>query len=139
MIIIEFSQQRNGDAVLYIYNHESMKLNAIEFSIAYKANIGNVSINSVAINSASSLWVENSDGSNNNQYVTNNNENIFTFAWSDANGKQFDWCDKVMTFSFSTSGPVVVEEIFRVNGCSAIISDGNGENLEKITPVVVYR
>lgn len=139
VIIIEYSQERNGDAKLYIYNHESIKLNAIEFTINYSTNVGNISINSATVNSASPLWVEDSDGNNNNQYVINNNENIFTFAWSDANGKQFDWCSKVITFNFSTDGAVVGEATFRIDGCSAIVSDSNGENLEKITPVVVYR
>lgn len=138
VIIIEYSQERNGDAKLYIYNHESIKLNAIEFTINYSTNVGNISINSATVNSASPLWVEDSDG-NNNQYVINNNENIFTFAWSDANGKQFDWCSKVITFNFSTDGAVVGEATFRIDGCSAIVSDSNGENLEKITLVVVYR
>ncbi|MBO5286689.1 MAG: InlB B-repeat-containing protein [Clostridia bacterium] len=139
VIIIEYSQERNGDAKLYIYNHESIKLNAIEFTINYSTNVGNISINSATVNSASPLWVEDSDGNNNNQYVINNNESTFTFAWSDANGKQFDWCSKVVTFNFSTDGAVVGEETFRIDGCSAIVSDSNGENLEKITPVVVYR
>ena len=139
VIIIEYSRERNGDAKLYIYNHESIKLNAIEFTINYSTNVGNISINSATINSASPLWVEDSDGKNNNQYVINNNENIFTFAWSDANGKQFDWCSKVITFNFSTDGAVVGEATFKIDGCSAIVSDSNGENLEKITPVVVYR
>ncbi len=139
VIIIEYSQERNGDAKLYIYNHESIKLNAIEFTINYSTSVGNISINSATVNSASPLWVEDSDGNNNNQYVINNNENIFTFAWSDANGKQFDWCSKVITFNFSTDGAVVGEATFRIDGCSTIVSDSNGENLEKITPVVVYR
>ena len=139
VIIIEYSQERNGDAKLYIYNHESIKLNAIEFTINYSTSVGNISINSATVNSASPLWVEDSDGNNNNQYVINNNENIFTFAWSDANGKQFDWCSKVITFNFSTDGAVVGEATFRMDGCSAIVSDSDGENLEKITPVVVYR
>ena len=139
VIIIEYSQERNGDAKLYIYNHESIKLNAIEFTINYSTNVGNISINSAIVNSASPLWVEDSDGNNNNQYVINNNENIFTFAWSDANGKQFDWCSKVITFNFSTDGAVVGNETFKIDGCSAIVSNSNGENLEKITPVVVYR
>lgn len=139
VIIIEYSQERNGNAKLYIYNHESIKLNAIEFTINYGTIVGNISINSATVNSASPLWVEDSDGNNNNQYVINNNENIFTFAWSDANGKQFDWCSKVITFNFSTDGAEVGEETFRIDGCSAIVSDSNGENLEKITPVVVYR
>lgn len=139
VIIIEYSQERNGDAKLYIYNHESIKLNAIEFTINYSTSVGNISINSAIVNSASPLWVEDSDGNNNNQYVINNNENIFTFAWSDANGKQYDWCSKVITFNFSTDGAVVGEETFKIDGCSAIVSDSNGENLEKITPVVVYR
>ena len=139
VIIIEYSHERNGDAKLFIYNHESIKLNAIEFTINYSTNVGNISINSATVNSASPLWVEDSDGNNNNQYVVNNNESIFTFAWSDANGKQFDWCSKVITFNFSTDGAVVGEATFRIDGCSAIVSDSNGENLEKITPVVVYR
>ena len=139
VIIIEYSHERNGDAKLFIYNHESIKLNAIEFTINYSTNVGNISINSATINSASPLWVEDSDGNNNNQYVVNNNESIFTFAWSDANGKQFDWCSKVITFNFSTDGAIVGEATFRIEGCSAIVSDSNGENLEKITPVVVYR
>ena len=139
VIIIEYSQERNGDAKLYIYNHESIKLNAIEFTINYSTSVGNISINSATVNSASPLWVEDSDGNNNNQYVINNNENIFTFAWSDANGKQFDWCSKVITFNFSTDGAVVGNETFKIDGCSAIVSNSNGENLEKITPVVVYR
>ena len=139
VIIIEYSQERNGDAKLYIYNHESIKLNAIEFTINYSTSVGNISINSATVNSASPLWVEDSDGNNNNQYVINNNESMFTFAWSDANGKQFDWCSKVITFNFSTDGAVVGEATFRIDGCSAIVSDNNGENLEKITPVVVYR
>lgn len=139
VIIVEFSQERNGDAKLYLYNHESMMLSALEFSIDYGTRAGNISIHSAAINPASPLWVENSDGSNNNQYVINNNENSFTFAWSDANGKQFDWCSKVITFSFSTDGAVVSKDTFMIDGCSAIVSDSNGENLEKITPAVVYR
>ncbi len=139
VIIVEFSQERNGDAKLYLYNHESMMLNALELSINYNTRTGNISINSADINPASPLWVENSDGSNNNQYVINNNENSFTFAWSDANGKQFDWCSKVITFSFSTDGAVVSKDTFMIDGCSAIISDIHGENLEKITPAVVYR
>lgn len=139
VIIIEYSQERNGDAKLYIYNHESIKLNAIEFIIYYSTSVGKISINSATINSASPLWVEDSDGNNNNQYVINNNEKTFTFAWSDANGKQFDWCSKVITFNFSTDGAVVGEENFMIDGCSAIVSDSNGENLEQITPVVVYR
>ena len=139
VIIIEFSQERNGDAKLYIINPELMILNAIELLIDYSTSVGKISINSATVNSASPLWVEKSDGSNNNQYVINNNESIFTFAWSDANGKQFDWCSKVITFSFSTDGAVVSEDSFVIINCSAIVSDGNGENLEKITPMVIYR
>lgn len=139
IIIIEFSHERNGNVNLYIFNHESVKLNAIEFLIDYSTNIGNISINSVTVNAASPLWVEDSNGTNNNQYVINNNENAFTFAWSDANGKQFNWCSKVLTFSFSTDGAVVGNETFVVNSCSAVVSDGDGKNLKKITPVVVYR
>lgn len=147
VIIIEYSQERNGDAKLYIFNHKSIKLNAIEFTINYYSmSGGNISINSATVNSASPLWVEDNDGNNNNQYVINNNEKTFTFAWSDANGAQYEYgeqdvyCDRVITFNFSTSGAVSVgEATFRIDGCSAIVSDSNGENLEKITPVVVYR
>lgn len=139
IIIIEFSKEYNGSANLYIYNEKSTILNAIEFSIDFSTSIGNIYINEVIINSASPLWVEDSSGNNKNQYVINNNENIFTFAWSDANGKQFSWCSKLMTFNFSVDGVMVNEETFVVVSCSAIISDSDVENFEKITPAVVYR
>ncbi len=139
VIIVEFSDERNGNANLYIYNDDSMMLNAIEFTINYKTSVGNISINSATINSASPLWVEDSSGNNNNQYVINNNESVFTFAWSDANGKQFDWCSKVITFNFATDGATVGETTFVIESCSAIVSEANGENLEKAIPVVVYR
>ncbi len=139
VIIVEFSEERNGNANLYIYNDDSMMLNAIEFTINYKTSVGNISIKSATINSASPLWVEDSSGNNNNQYVINNNESAFTFAWSDANGKQFDWCSKVITFNFATDGTTVGETTFIIESCSAIVSDANGENLEKVIPVVVYR
>ena len=145
IIIIEFSQERNGDAKLYIYNHTSVTLNAIEFSINYKANVGNISVNSATINSASPFWIEDSDGNNNNQYVINNNESNFTFAWSDANGAllngiPYNGCSKVITFNFAADlGGTVSKETFIIESCSAVVSDSNGENLEKITPVVVYR
>lgn len=139
VIIVEFSGERNGDAKLYIYNSEELFLNAIEFTINYRTTTGKISINSATINSASPLWVEDSNGNNNNQYVINNNENIFTFAWADANGIQFDWCSKVITFNFSTDGATVGENTFVVESCSAVVSDSNGENLNKLTPVVIYR
>lgn len=139
VIIIEFSKTLNGNVNLYVYNTESMMLNAIEFSINFSTDKGNISINTVTVNSASPLWIEDSKGNNNNQYVVNNNESIFTFAWTDANGKQFDWCSKVLTFSFSTDGAVVSAETFVVDSCDAVVSDGSGKNIEKVTPVVVYR
>ncbi len=139
IIIIEFNKEDNENVKLYVYNSKFTILNAIEFSINYKVVVGNISISSVDVNPASCLWVEDSDGNNDNQYVINNNENTFTFAWSDGNGKQFDWCDKVLTFNFSTSGPVVIEEIFSVIACSAIIGNEANNNFVKITPMVVYR
>ena len=139
VMIIEFSQERNGDAKLYLYNHESITLNAIEFTIGYEADQGRISINSATVNSASPLWVENSDGSNNNQYVINNNEKTFTFAWSDANGKQFNWCSKIITFSFSTDGALVSQDTFKVVNCSAIVTVGNNANPQRAIPVIVYR
>lgn len=139
VIIVEFSKEKNGDATLYVINKPNSTLNAIEFTITFKTSTGNISIDSVTINSASPFWVEDANGDNNNQYVINNNERFFTFAWSDANGKKFDWCSKVGTFSFSTDGAVVDAENFVVESCNAFVSDEHGENITKIIPVVVYR
>lgn len=139
VIIIEYSQEPTGDANLYIYNHKSMYINAIEFKINYNTDVGNIFINSAIINSASPFWVEDSNANNDNQYVINNNEHIFTFAWSDANGKQFDYCSRVITFKFSTDGAVVSKMTFNIECCSAIVSDSNGNIIDNITPVIVYR
>lgn len=139
LIIIEFGSEQNQSVNLYILNASLATLNAIEFTISFSTSSGNISIDAATVNRASPLWVGDSYGNNANQYVINNNEKQFTFAWSDATGKQFDWCSNVITFSFSTDGAVVDNGTFVVENCSAVISDSNGENIEKVTPKVIYR
>lgn len=142
VIVVEFDEKNNNSANLYIYNYANTSLNAIELTINYKTRVGKISVDSVAFNSASPFWVADSNGNNNNQYVINNNESTFTFAWSDANGKQYNWCSKVLTFEFSTDGTSVGSESFVVESSNAIISvtDQHGSvTLQKVTPVVVYR
>ncbi|MBQ7906951.1 MAG: InlB B-repeat-containing protein [Clostridia bacterium] len=142
VIVVEFDEENNNSANLYIYNYAQTSMNAIELTINYETRVGKISVDSVEFNSASPFWVADSNGNNNNQYVINNNESTFTFAWSDANGKQYNWCSKVLTFEFSTDGTSVGSESFVVESSNAIISvtDEHGNvTLQKVTPVVVYR
>ncbi len=142
VIIVEFSKNRNGDANLYVYSHTSITFNAIEFTIKYKiptSSVGSIAIKSATFNSSSPLFVESGDGGSNNQFVINNNECIFNFAWADASGKVFNYSSQVITFNFSTDGPVTVsEETFAITGCTCVIGDEEGNNLKKITPIVIY-
>ncbi len=122
---------------LYIYCDDSVILNAIEFSLSYKADIGNVSIDKVSFVKASPLWIEDSNGNNNNQYVINNNENTFTFAWSDADGVSFNYSSQLLSFDFITDANDA--KISFEMESSAIISGSDGENLEKVTPLIIYK
>lgn len=139
VLILEYGAERNGDAKLYIYKEQSTMLNGLQLSIGYSTETGLISIDSAVVNAASPLWVGDGEGNNNNQYVINNNIRAFTFAWSDANGKQFNWCSKVMTFSFSVDGTVVGEDTFRIEDASAIVSDSDGQNVRRSTVTVLYR
>lgn len=131
VIVVEYSSVRNGDVKLYV-NCSNKTLNAIAFSISYKSATGNIIINKATVASASLL-------AENNQSVINNNDKTFAFAWSDGNGKAFDWCSELITFNFSVQGTEINTENFVIDSCSAVVSDADGENLEKITPVVIYR
>ncbi len=126
-------------AELYLYVDASLVLNAIEFSFNYSTKIGNIAIDQVNVNSASPLWSEDSEGNNNNQYVVNNNEKSFSFAWSDAGGKSFDWCSKVITLDFAVDGGSVDEESFVFSSCSAVISYQGSDEIVKATPVILYK
>ena len=134
VLFIEFSDEKNGDAVLYVYSHGDVTLNAIEFTVEYKTDKGNIHISSASVNSANQLL----EGGSNHQSLVNNNEKTFTFAWSDARGKTIDWCSKLFTFSFTTDGATVSKDTFAIVEATAVISDKGG-SLEKITPAVSYR
>lgn len=136
IIIIEFSQEINGNVNLYVLNSSRAMLNAIEFAISFKSTSGNIVIDTVTPNRASQFFEDDKS-----LYVVNNNEKIFTFAWSDVDAKNFV-CSKVVTFSFSTDdGAFVNQESFFIESCSAVITviDNEGEQIEKITPEVAYR
>ena len=139
VVIVEFSGIRNGDVNVYIYNCGSVVLNAIELEISYKASVGNIVVERVDFNSAGPFR-----DSNKYQYVINNNENVFTYAWSDANGAMnggvpYDGCAELATFSFTTAlGATVSPDTFTVLKCSAVTSDTEGNDLDSVIPAVVY-
>ena len=74
-------------------------------------------------------------------FVINNNEMKYTFAWSDAKGIKYDSLADAITFNLKTviGGVSINEDTFVIEYCSLVVSDTNGENLKKITPVIVYR
>ena len=142
-VIVEFSKTENGPTKLYIYSHSSVVLDAINITVGYVAPVGNIKIDKVEFNSASPFWTEDKDGNNSNQYVVNNNEKLFTFAWSDANGAldsnktPYKGLSQVITFTYSTDlGAVIDENSFVIKECEAVI---DGDKLENIDLLVIYR
>ncbi len=155
IIILDFGTVTNGNAKLYIHSHSSVVINAVQLSISYKTETGSFGIKTLSMNTQSPFFVEedgnsdryDSDPSNDNQYVINNNEKTFTFAWADSNGVSYNDCAEVMTFSFEIGvslgdGVSICEDNFVIDGYSIVITatDVNGEEkIEEITPDIVYR
>lgn len=138
VVVVEFDKNNSNIVNLYIYSDGSFLLSGIELSIDYTANEGNIFLNSAEFDSSCPLWGGDSQV-NSNQYVINNNENVFTFAWSDAGGKQFDWCTRAIVLDLKSNGVIVNKDNFKITKCNAIISDLNGENYESMSPVIIYR
>lgn len=132
VIIVDFGSAPHTSTNVYIYSHSSIKLNAIELEIKYKTNVGEIEMDSVTF---AGVFKENP------QYVINNNEKKFSYAWSNADGTSYDNCARLLTFDLDVivGGTTIGENTFVIEACNIIVSDSNGENLEKITPVVVYR
>ena len=132
VIIVDFGFAPHTNTNVYIYSHSSITLNAVEFEIKYKTSVGEIEMNSVTF---AGVFKENP------QYVINNNEKKFSYAWSNAEGISYDNCARLLTFDLDVivGGTTIGEDTFVIEACNIIVSDSNGENLEKITPVVVYR
>lgn len=132
VIIVDFGSAPHTNTNVYIYSHSSITLNAVELEIKYKTSVGEIEMNSVTF---AGVFKENP------QYVINNNEKKFSYAWSNAEGTSYDNCARLLTFDLDiiVGGTTIGEDTFAIQVCNIIVSDSNGENLEKITPVVVYR
>lgn len=132
VIIVDFGSAPHTNTTIYIYSHSSITLNAVELEIKYKTGVGEIEMNSVTF---AGLFKENP------QYVINNNEKKFSYAWSNAEGTSYDNCARLLTFDLDVivGGTTIGEDTFVIEASNIIVSDSNGENLEKITPVVVYR
>lgn len=132
VIIVDFGSAPHTSTNAYIYSHSSITLNAVELEIKYKTDVGEIEMNSVTFAGAFK---------DNPQYVINNNEKKFSYAWSDAEGISYGNCARLLTFDLDVTvgGTTIGEDTFVIETCNIIVSDSNGENLEKITPVVVYR
>ncbi len=122
-----------GNVGLYIYCDDTISLYAIEFLITYNTSMGNISLKDENVS-----FVDASPLKDNNQYVINNNENTFTFAWSDVFGANFNYSSKLLVFNFSTDADWA-DITLSVKSCSAVIGDSNGDNLEKVIPIDIYQ
>ena len=132
VIVVDFGSAPHTSTTVYIYSHSSITLNAVELEFKYNTNAGEIEMNSVTF---AGVFKENP------QYVINNNEKKFSFAWSNAEGTSYDNCARLLTFDLDiiVGGTTIGEDTFLVEVCNIIVSDSHGENLEKITPVFVYR
>jgi len=132
VIIVDFGSAPHTNTTIYIYSHSSITLNAVELEIKYKTGVGEIEMNSVAF---AGVFKENP------KYVINNNEKKFSYAWSNAEGTSYDNCARLLTFDLDVivGGTTIGEDTFVIEACNIIVSDSNGENLEKKTPAVVYR
>lgn len=125
---------------IHIYN-QNTTINAIEFVCGYHKE--GISMVDIQIIPGRFDPKEDPNGENHGkQYVVNNNEQTFTWAWADTNGQAYSAFIPVMTLTFNDTEINEVEfdiETFIVEHCAMVISDSDGGNLEKIIPVVIYQ
>ena len=132
VIIVDFGSAPCTNPSIYVYSDSSIMLNAVELVIEYKTATGEIEMDSVAF---AGIFKENP------QYVINNNEKTLSYAWTNAEGYSYDSCARLLTcnLDITVGGTSIGADTFVIKVCNIVVSNTNGEKLEKITPVVVYR
>lgn len=127
-----------------IENYPNTRIYSIEFSFDYKTSSDQNNINitntNVNLNATWLYTVLNNEEKNLYNDEINNKTKLYNFAWSSTGGVAIgnDWFIKILCGKYG-SGITINKDTFRLNSFSMYIGDSEGESLQKISPVVIYR
>lgn len=121
---------------------QNKKLYALEMLLSYETSVGggNIVFNEYIPNPAGILYTNDENQTTDSvNYVFNNNEKTFNFAWSNAAGENVAFLDRFMTIKCSVSGGEVdfVLTVLKSLKCNAVIDGENGE-LETVEVNIVF-
>ncbi len=127
-----------------IENYPNTRIYSIEFSFDYKTSSDQNNINITNINvNLNATWlytIVNNENKNLYNDEINNKTKLYNFAWSSTGGVAIgnDWFIKILCGKYG-SGITINKDTFRLNSFSMYVGDSEGESLQKISPVIIYR